>query len=645
MERVSRSEMARNPYPRSGGETGSSKPEQEAQPSYDDLIRDLQNGGYCLLPRAIELVREALIRGTEISDSAIPLILRRVGYDKDYTYHWRFERSVTTDAVYELARVLSDSQLWPLLENAIGGIEKGWHWLQPLSDNIQLLCVARACARGGVVLKTALERQMRMHRRWICGLDDYFSYESVTISPLGEEENWHTATAQIFNYLLNSRTGEVLASAIHGIHCLALHHPEVIKTLFELTANDEWRARWILNAAEFWAFAQPAAVNNSGQFLTAWFENGPLEHRLQAWVIKAGLAIQDNQTPPTLPWPTNVSEPAQIVTRRRDALELPPLTFGLMHVSDRHRAATQHLDCLEAAVGELEATRHRTAQLLDELPERQHTRPWPECMRQHGDTNVGLADVGLLISRAIEETMPSPPLSIIPRLAQGFLPNEDPWILRQSPFPDSDLSAWPDEDEMGGWQKPPDISALRERLLILACEHGVETNEIVLGARVEVYSSFYDVHFSVWWEQRARDESEISAAHFPTTISARSFCWWLGDWWQPRPSDTTRPLTFTPGGFQRLPHCFVESFPARLWIRELNWNPSRQDPLTWTMAGRPVARFQRLHGRTRQSNSHHYRQPTLSRWLVTREAFEDLSDKLQMLRRSDDIAHAPSPER
>jgi hypothetical protein len=426
---------------------------------------------------------------------------------------------------------------------------------------------------------------------------------------------------------------------------LALHHPEVVETLFELTANDEWRARWILNAAEFWAFAVPAAIADSDKYLTAWFTDGPLEHRLQAWMIKAGMAIQRNEPPPQLPWPQNMPEAGQVFTRRREALDLPPTTFGLMHVSNRHRAATQHLACLDAAVGELERARHRTAELLDELPERRHTRPWPESMRQHGDTNVGLDDVGLLVGRAVEETMPAPPPEFIPRLAQGLLPNEDPWILRFSPFPDSDLSAWPDEDEIGGWQKPPNVSTLRERLLLLACEHRVEREEVVLAARVEVYSSFYDVHFNVWWEQRLDDESAVSAARLPTTINARTFNWWLGNWWQPSSSEHSRPLAFVPGGFQRLPHCFVDWFPARLWVRELKWSPSMENPLIWMLVNQPVARFERLHGKTRDTNNYHYRQPTLTRWLVKRSAFETISAKLARLRRADDLAHAPSPER
>lgn len=644
MQRITPAEAVREPHSRAEQQPQLQDRAPDKEPS-GDVLRGILDGGSCLLPRCAELVREILRSWQAESASSIPAVLRSVGRGYDYTYHWRAEGSPSTYAVYELARLLSDSQLWPLMENACSNIEKSSYWLQAVSDNIQLLCAARSSARGGTTLRTALNRQMAMHERWMRGLNDYFPLSSVGFPETLPVAGWHVAAAHILAFLLNSRTGEVLASAIHGMHCLVAHKPETIETLFELTADDEWKARWVLNGSERWVATVPSAFERAKQYVTNWFENGPLEHRLQAWIVKSSLCLQQGETFPTLPWPIHQASVTGIVTRGRDALDLPPETYGLMHVSARHRAAGQHLACLEAAVGELNGARNRTAELLDGLPDRERNRTWPESMRQHGDINVGLDDVGFLIGRALEESMPAPSPEIVPRLAQGFLSNEDPWVLAYTPFPDHDLSAWPNEDEIGGWQKPPNISALRERLLLLACEHGLEEDEMVLAARVEVYSSFYDVHFNVWWEQRMRDESEISASHLPTTISARSFCWWLGNWWQPGASDTSRPLAFVPGGFQRLPHCFVEWCPARLWTREFDWKPSIHDPLTWTSAGKPVARFQRLHGYTRDSNNYHHRQPTLTRWLIKQSAFEIISDKLGRLRRSDDIAHAPSPER
>lgn len=645
MFRITPAEAVREPYSREGQEhkPPDSKPAEE--PSFESSLRQISEGGACLLPRCVELVREILRSRHAEAGSLIPMVLRSVGRNYEYTYQWRTETTLSIASINELARLLSDSQLWPLMETTCNNIQKGWYWLQGVTDNIQVLCVARAAARGTESVRRALNRQMAMHERWIRGLNNDFPFNRVALPESISLPSWHAAAAHIFAFLLNSRTGEVLASAIHGIHCLVAHKPEIVQTMFELTNDDEWKARWVLNASEGWAGTTPTALEPAKRHLIKWLENGPLEHRLQAWIVNASLCLQKNESVPPLPWPEHQPRGIGIATQPREVLELPPETHGLMHVSDRHRAATHHLDCLEAAVGELTGARQRTAELLDHLPERRRRHPWPNCMRQHGDTNVGLDDVGLIIGRALEETMPAPRGELVPRLAQGFLPNEDPWVLRHTPLPDTDLSAWPEEDEIGGWQQTPNISRLRERLLLLACEHATDSNETVLAARVEVYSSFYDVHFNVWWEQQRGDQSEVSPSRLPTTINARTFCWWLGNWWQPSASETSRPLAYVPGGFQRLVHCFVEWFPARLWIRQFDWKPSMSDPLTWTFAGKPVARFERLHGRTRDTQNYHYRQPTLTRWVVKQSAFEMISSRLGRLRRSDDIVYAPSPER
>src|SRR5205823_410546 len=63
MQCISPSEVARNPRPQSGNESRSPKPAEEVPPqSYGDLIRGIQSGGYCLLPQAVELVRDTLSR-------------------------------------------------------------------------------------------------------------------------------------------------------------------------------------------------------------------------------------------------------------------------------------------------------------------------------------------------------------------------------------------------------------------------------------------------------------------------------------------------------------------------------------------------------------------------------------------------------
>ena len=245
MQMITPAEAVRESHSRGEQERQSRDHTPEKEPSADEMLRGILAGGSCLLTRCVDLVREIFRSRQAGSESLIPAGLRSVGRGDTYTYRWRLEGAPSTDAVFELARLLSDSQLWPLMENACSNIQKSWYWLQGVTDNIQLLCVARSAARGGAILRTALNRQMAMHERWMRGLNDYFPLGHVSLPESVPINNWHSAAAHILGFLLTSRTGEVLASAIHGIHCLVAHKPETIETFFELTAKDEWKARWI----------------------------------------------------------------------------------------------------------------------------------------------------------------------------------------------------------------------------------------------------------------------------------------------------------------------------------------------------------------------------------------------------------------
>lgn len=645
--RITPAEAVREPRLPDDTSRATSAPDSAGeQPSFDELLRGIQEGGSCLLPRCLALVREILRSRYTEAEALVPMILRSAGRVRDYSYQWRFESKLAVSSVNELAILLSDAQLWPLVEAACNGIETGGYWLQGVTDNIHVICAARAAARGVATLRSALNRHIAMHERWIRGLHDDFPFKPIVLPAPISVPTWEAAAAHVLLFLLNSRSGEIIASAIHGIHCLVAHKPQIMRTLFELGKDDQWKARWLLNASEAWAATTPDEVESCRPQIKDWLENGPLEHRLQSWVTLASLALRQGGELPSLPWPDMQTTEGHITTPRRDILEFPDETVGLMHISRRHRAAGQQLDRLEAAVGDLTNVRHRAAVLLDDLPvEKRPTETWPESNRQHGDTHIGLDDIGLLVGRAIDDTMPSPPIGFLPRIAQAFLPNEDSWMLRNTPFPDTDLSGWPDEGELGSWQQPPDVSTLRQKLLLLACEHGIASDERVLAARIEVYSAFYDVHFNVWWEQQKSDDAEVHPARLPTTISARTCCWWLRNWWQPSGQESIRPLAYVPGGFSRLQHCFVDWFPSQMWIGELGWKTSPNNPLIWTAEGKPVAHYERLHGRPRNTQNYHGRQPILARWRVKQTAFTAIHDRLGNLRQRDDIAHAPSPER
>jgi hypothetical protein len=629
--------------------------EEEERPSFrnsstqelslETQLQNIREGNTCGLAEAARLVREVLrTRATE-APQLIPLLLQCTAGRREYATSWRSEGRDALASACELGKLLTERQMWLLLQAVCREAGIGSHWLQGLTDNLHVVLIARAAAKGLDTLRGSLGRQMAMHEKWIRGGRVELSFKDVLIPTHVQVSTWSEAATHIFVFLLNSRSGEVIASVLHGLHALVLHDSTVIRPLFRLIKDDLWMARWVLNAAEAWAGLVPNATADAHAEIEHWSSSHSLEHRLQGWLVLVKIALDQGTTRPALGWNMHAQEIRRVVRRGREILEAPPETAGLMRMSYRHRAAAEQIRIVEATLGDLPAVTHRAAELLDELPpEKRPRHSWPQSIRQHGDVDIGLHDIGLLVGQAIDETMDLPPPNLWPRLAQAFLPNEEPWVLRTSPLPDGDVDGWPAEGELGSWREHPNLSALRERLLLLTCDHGVSPDERVIAATVEVYSTFHDVRYHVWWETAPKEE-EIRGWSVPTTISARSFCWLLSDWWEPRVSEKRRPIAFVPGGFQRLPHSFVDWVPARAWVQELGWEPDSSNPLIWVKNGRRVARYQRLHGQARRTQNYHHRQPVLGRWLVTEAAFENICETIGEMRRVDDIDHAASPER
>jgi hypothetical protein len=629
----------------------SKEAEREATPGYqiDDVAFDeavSRLGGVPItLKRCLHLVRETLRRHHAEAATLIPRILISVGGSHDFASSWRFWDSASLPSALELGKILSDEQLWSLADAACHEAGQGSHWLQGVTDNINMVFIARAAGSGAKALLDGLECHFRMHEQWLRGGPNNLSLREVTLPIDVSASNWPEAAADVLLFLLNSRSGEVVSSASHGIHALVGLDPKLIDYLFARIGDDRWRARWLLNAAEAWAALASGGVAVARSRIEVWLNSDSLEHRLQAWIVLARLNCDRNLPPPALSWPQDAASESQILRPRREILEMPSETYGLLRISQRHNAARSHLHRLEAVAGDLSTVTNRTAELLAELPSDVRPRhEWPESIRQHGDMDVGLVDIEQVLGLAIDDTMPCPPLRIVPLLAQGFLSNEDPWIVRHTPSPDDDLTAWPTENDIGGWQQPPDLKLLRERLVMLACHHKVGQNEQVLAAQVEVYSAFYDIHYHVWWEQNRASHEELRVSGLPRTISARSFGWWLAKWWEPQRKYGEYPAAFFPGGSQRLAHSYVSWFPSRLWL-SLKWRPLSQNPLFWTLDGKPVARYESFHGLSRQTQNYHHRQPIVKRWVVTKEGFEMMQNALGGLRRRDEIDVAPSPER
>lgn len=573
-------------------------------------------------------------------------IIRRLTFQmvnrQNWASSWRFEGVFRE--LLKLGTLLSEEQMWDLVKAACSEADRGTHWLQAVTSNLHTLLIAWGIRRGGDELERFLICHLEMHELWIKGGRRNLPYSEISIPQNEFASTWEETSAQILVFLLNSRSGEVVSSALRGIHALVRQQPKIIPFIFGILGGDSWKSRWILNSTEAWAFIYPEFTEKARSSIEEWFVHDSLEHRLQAWLILVSLAESKGGEKPGLPWPKEASSGEPERERLRDVLDLPPEKVGLMHIATRHRSADQHLKILEVVFGDLPKVRHRAAQLLDDVPTERHLQhPWPASMRQRNDTDIGLPDIGYIVGKALDSSMSGPPLKAVPKLAQAFMPNEEPWVVADSPLPDPGANGWPGGPEFGDYRTPPDTAAIRRKLLLFACEHNISEGEHVLAGTVEIYTDSHDFHFHTWWEHVLDTEAPIRTRK-PTTISARTFSWWLGDWWEDRYREENYPIAFVPGGSQRLTHSFVSWFPSKMWLDGLNWKPHPKNPRIWQRDGRLMARFEQFHGELRDTRGYHSRQSMISRWVASEEAWEQMQ-KIGEWRLVDYIEVEMSPEK
>jgi hypothetical protein len=645
IERLTPGESQRNPRPDSTESVASS-----SNPENDDL-QDWLNRiakGEEVSPRiAANLLRLALSEQSQDFNAIAATILRAVGVGG--AYGWGSYSHGNHDAMFEIARLVSDDVLWNLIAAAVkyAGSESAW-WAQGVARNLYHILLARAAKHGAPALRTGLERILQMHERWARGGRHELELPVIKLPLVDGIETWADMAARCLTFFLASRSAEIVESALVGIHALAAHEPGIIARLLELTDGNLWKQHWILNSAEVWAARFPTELERARPILEEWLASGPLHLRIQAWIVLRRLALSHKKPLPPFPNPTAAFASRQVVSRpARQIMETPALQHGSIRFVDIHHSANGTIERVEHVTSaDLADVKSAVAEkLLQVTPEDLQAEPWPVRIRCSGDTQCSSLQGNLILDEAFDECLQrsSIPSRLQGRFAQAFLGSENPWTLRATPLPDPDSSAWPTEDELRGrGPKPADKAAIRQRLYLLATQHRVSGDEIVLAARAQVYTWCDDYIFRFWWEEGSDESKSVSSRPCPTTMSGRTFSFDFGDWFEPRIKTGQRPLTFAVGGHQRLALCFPEFMPAMMWRTEFGWQPLPENPLVWQKDTRPVARYECIHGTPRFTQSGHPRQPVLGRWLVKRNEWETLLKTRGPFRWRDDFEHFSS---
>lgn len=644
LQKISPTEFLWEVKPGTGSSAKSSSDEEGDLESWLERIERGEEVHPCVASR---LLIEALLKSPQNFNKLARTILGAVGVGAPYGWGWGSSGDYH-DALLQIGRIVPDDILWELVSSAIRYAGRGSSWSQGICRNLFAVLLARASKHGSSELKTGLTTILAMHSR-LCGSGP--AALKIAFIELQSVEPIHSIgqlAAKVLTFLLASRSAEVIESVLKGLHALVAYSPEIAVSVFALTKDDPWKRHWVLNAAEVWAELYPREFKEIGIELENSIKGELLSCRLQAWIVLSAMARQLNLPLPDFPYPTasQGKRCAHIVEPLRQIFAMEERARGSIRLVDRNRAAEGVIESVEHALGaDLADVRSEVAKrLFNAPPDDDETDPWPTKIRGYGDTRCNSFVGDLILDEVYDEVLENNPLppGIELYFAQAYLGNEDAFMLRFSPRSGENFENWPSEDQMCGiGEKDPDYAVVREQLHLLATQDGIAEDEMVLAARLQVFTYREDLIFRFWWEEGSVDSGTVHGWGCPTTLSGRTFPFHWEVWWEQKVKVGMRPVAFAAGGHQRLSFSFPEFVPAKMWGTDFGWRPSHQNPLVWLCDGKPIARYELVHGPLRSTQTGHPRQPLIGRWVVKKAAWEQAIGK-NSFRPRDDFERFPS---
>jgi hypothetical protein len=629
------------------------KPKPGANPSFgqppldyplDKMLADLARRDRLLPSDVAEAVCYIARTNHSQRKALVSALLTAVGSGFDYAISWRYDDRFADSALLAIVESVTDDELWKFVGAAARAPKDSLGWVQAIAGNLNQIALARSRSKGPSSLRDGLETQIAMNVLWAFGE----SNRQPPWQPLPAPEEvgtWEDLVFRMLAILLSSRSAEVISSASTAMHALVALEELTIPRLFA-KLTDEWPRWWLLNAAEAWAALHPDALERVYPLLEKIMVEDHFMSRLQAWLILYKLADIKGTERPAFPMKAPAGSQASYVRRSGGGIfDIGPQTRGIMRFVDRCAGARRRLKHLYDCGFDFSQLESEISGALLQTPTEMNAL---ETLRRvpHRDDDCICGDLSTdhAVGDSIDRVLAGDPFSQqdLPRMAQGFFDNEDPWLLRHTPLPSPTPEEWPKDNELGALSRTFDASRVLERCRHLALTHAVPEGWQAIGACVYLATWKYDFMFHAWLERKPEDSIIVIAPRLPSCPSGRTFLWWLGGHFEPDPPNGASVMAFFSGGGFRIAHSYLKIQPAKLW-RELGWQPDARNPLQWHKDGHVVAFYQRLHGPLPHISGRgpHFRQPLLERWLVRNGALAAANASLGPFRMRESYDHFP----
>lgn len=544
-------------------------------------------------------------------------------------YPWHFdgiERAFTA-----LIPLMTDPERWALCMSMLDALsmdDAREFWVETAAANLASLCGIRALAGTPEDRRAGLARELGAQETWILGPDRQGRGWPLVTPAAADDATPHTWEAfgvRGLAQLIGGASGaHRVQAALRGLYALCSADPSQLGALTaEWERMPEERRELLLLLAERLVVDIPGvAATALHPLLERTANSGGGRQQLQAAIALYASSRVRNDVPliDLDARPANHTHPALtagLIEAGREMYGAIPLTRGTSAV----RQTVQQL----AVALDVDPTRleRAVAGLVGQLPSS------PPNRRKPVDALEGemlLRPSGALESVAqwaVEEAVAGC-FGVVdtPTLAQALLNMDDPWVLTRPAAALSDSASWPVDDELASLLaagRGDTVGALTEQV-----RTGIGAGEHVLGAVLHTFTRDTDVvfHLETRW---AREIVDLTGLRQPTTFNGRTFAYYNAEAFEPEQRAEAGWLTFRTGGQGLFFHGGVPLTPAAIVWRHFGWKPRANDPFTWEgRDGHAVARFEIVHGPVRgAAQDRLYRQPTLCRWIISQQAWQD----------------------
>lgn len=617
----------------------------EAISRVHDLFHESQIGDKSFNWRTVRICAEKIEQEKPANFYKLVRQLFNLLKKRKYKYSWHYDG--IGNAFEKIVPLLTEDDKLSVAADIIENVKHEKDpalWIDSISTDLDSLCLYRARSYGANSAQKGFFRLINMHKIWITSAGKLpNTVDSLSLPEIENNIVPGTWSQFVLLYLLrrlDSKSAIKTEAALRGIWALLQVDSTILKAINKLwnRLSDDAK-EYLLLLAEKIAVEMPDNFNTIKDAVFECYNGYSLRLKIQSWIVLKSYERSTGGACPTLtfkkPGNYKVMESLNSMSRNVVLKKIPDCEEGMLNFPQSFSIVNDRLKFLRIATHDnLVDLESKLSHYLIEHPQREEEIE-PEISIISGDIRIKEDYYSDKLMEIIYYELHNKRWNDVPfiRIAQALSHGEDPFVFCKTSEPASDIDDWPNEDEIKLLLKKGKKD-LENRLLKHALA-GIDSNTVVLGAEMHVFSYSKDITFIYNLIMNYDKLDIIKSIRESGTFFARSCAFYDKNRFDPVETENNSPSSFRmnirAGGFFRFLNSHIWCFPSIIWQRRLGWEPSPKNPFIWHVNGREAIKFERIAGPVRDSFAHdiYYRHPLMQRWVCKEDVFRNAEKLLK----------------